>query len=187
MRLAPFAPLLPEPPPARGPVVARPEESAVDVVELKQVLSQRVSGVAIVTARAGDAIHGMTVSAFAEVSLAPPLVLVCADKGSNTHPLIARGGVFALNVLAHDQVALANLFASKRDEERRFVGLAYETGVTGAPLLTGTLAMLDCRLRAAHEAGDHVIYVGEVVDLRRSDREPLVYWAGAYRTLSGTD
>ena len=80
---------------------------AVDVVELKQVLARRVSGVAIVTARAGDAIHGMTVSAFAEVSLAPPLVLVCADKTSNTHPVIARGGVFALNVLARDQAALS--------------------------------------------------------------------------------
>ena len=79
---------------------------AVDVVELKQVLSRRVSGVAIVTARAGDVVHGMTVSAFAEVSLAPPLVLVCADKTSNTHPVIARGGVFAVNLLARDQAAL---------------------------------------------------------------------------------
>ncbi len=160
---------------------------AVDVDELKQVLSRRASGVAIVTARAGDAIHGMTVSAFAEVSLAPPLVLVCADKASNTHPVIARGGVFALNVLAADQAELSNLFASKRDEERRFVGLDYETGATGAPLLRGVLATLDCRVRAAHEAGDHVIYVGEVVDCRRSDREPLVYWAGGYRSLAGQD
>jgi flavin reductase (DIM6/NTAB) family NADH-FMN oxidoreductase RutF len=76
---------------------------AVDVVELKKVLAKRVSGVAVVTTRADDVIHGMTVSAFAEVSLAPPLVLVCAEKTSNTHPVIARGGVFALNVLARDQ------------------------------------------------------------------------------------
>jgi flavin reductase (DIM6/NTAB) family NADH-FMN oxidoreductase RutF len=160
---------------------------AVDVAELKQVMAKRASGVAIVTARAGDVIHGMTVSAFAEVSLAPPLVLVCADKTSNTHPLIARGGVFALNVLAAEQAALADLFASKRDEERRFVGLAYETGATGAPLLAGTLATLDCRVRAAHEAGDHVIYVGEVVDLRRSERDPLVYWNGCYQSLARRD
>jgi flavin reductase (DIM6/NTAB) family NADH-FMN oxidoreductase RutF len=65
------------------------------------------------------------------------------------------------------------------------VGLDYETGATGAPLLKGTVANLDCRVRAAHDAGDHVIYVGEVVDLRRSDREPLVYWVGAYRGLAG--
>jgi len=157
---------------------------AVDVVELKQVLAQRASGVAIVTARAGDSIHGMTVSAFAEVSLVPPLVLVCADKTSHTHPVIERGGVFALNVLAAEQRELSDRFASKRDEERRFVGLGYDTGVTGAPLLRGTLATLDCRVRAAHDAGDHVIYVGEVVDLRRSQREPLVYWGGDYCSLA---
>ena len=157
---------------------------AVDVVELKKVLARRVSGVAVVTTRAGDVIHGMTVSAFAEVSLAPPLVLVCAEKTSNTHPVIARGGVFALNVLARDQAALSDRFASKKDEERRFVGLDFETGVTGSPLLRGTVATLDCRVRAAHDAGDHVIYVGEVVDLRRSERDPLVYWDGAYTELS---
>ena len=67
------------------------------------------------------------------------------------------------------------------------MGLAYETGVTGAPLLAGTLATLDCRVRAAHDAGDHVIYVGEVVDLRRSEREPLVYWTGGYRSLARRD
>ncbi|HEY8155385.1 MAG TPA: flavin reductase family protein [Myxococcota bacterium] len=157
---------------------------AVDVVELKQVLAKRASGVAVVTARAGDVIHGMTVSAFAEVSLTPPLVLVCAEKSSHTHPVIARGGVFALNVLARDQAALSDRFASKKDEERRFVGLDYESGVTGAPLLAGTVATLDCRVRAAHDAGDHVIYVGEVVDLRRSERAPLVYYGGAYRELA---
>jgi flavin reductase (DIM6/NTAB) family NADH-FMN oxidoreductase RutF len=158
---------------------------AVDVLELKHALARRVSGVAIVTARDGDRIHGMTVSAFTEVSLEPPLVLVCAEKSSHTHPVIARGGVFALNLLARDQSALSDRFASKKDEERRFVGLEYETGVTGAPLLKGTVANLDCRVRAAHDAGDHVIYVGEVVGLRRSEREPLVYWVGAYRGLAG--
>jgi flavin reductase (DIM6/NTAB) family NADH-FMN oxidoreductase RutF len=156
---------------------------AVDRTELKQVLARRASGVAIVTARAGDVVHGMTVSAFSEVSLEPPLVLVCADKTSNTHALIAAGGVFAINVLASDQEALSNLFASKRDEARRFVGLEVDRGETGAPLLRGTVATLECRVHAAHDAGDHVIYVGEVVATRRSEREPLVYWSGGYRRL----
>jgi flavin reductase (DIM6/NTAB) family NADH-FMN oxidoreductase RutF len=157
---------------------------AVGVVELKRVLSRRASGVAIVTACAGTRIHGMTVSAFTEVSLDPPLVLVCADKSSNTHPLIAEGGVFAVNVLARDQEALSNRFASKVDEERRFEGLEFERGATGAPLIAGAVAALDCRVVAAHDAGDHVIYVGRVEDLRCSDREPLVYYGGAYQSLA---
>ena len=157
---------------------------AVSPDDLKKVLSCRASGVSIVTSRDGDKIHGMTVSAFTEVSLDPPLVLVCADKGSNTHPVIEAGRVFAVNVLAADQQDLSNKFASKKDEHRRFEGLDYDTGDTGAPLIAGTVANFDCRVVAAHDAGDHVIYVGHVEGARRSDKEPLVYYGSAYRQLS---
>jgi flavin reductase (DIM6/NTAB) family NADH-FMN oxidoreductase RutF len=148
---------------------------------LKQLLGRRAATVAIVTARSGERVHGMTVTAFTEVSLEPPLVLVCADKSSNTHPVIAAGGVFALNLLAAGQAELSNRFASKQDEERRFEGLAWETAATGAPLLADTLGALDCRVVAAHDAGDHVIYVGRVEALRLSpEREPLLYHRGGY-------
>ncbi len=149
----------------------------------KEALAHWASGVAIVTSRSGDRIHGMTVSAFSAVSLDPPLVLVCADKTSHTNTVMAEGGVFAVNVLARGQDALSNRFASKRDEFRRFEGLAYETGRTGSPLLPGALAVLDCRVEAAHDAGDHVIYVGRVEELRTAEREPLVHYRGVYRTL----
>jgi len=157
---------------------------AVNPEELKRGLACRASGVAIVTTRSGDRIHGMTVSAFTEVSLAPPLVLVCADKKSNTHPLIEESGVFAVNVLARDQETLSNRFASKKDEERRFEGVSHERGATGAPLLAGTLAAFDCRVAAIHDAGDHVIYVGEVQAVTQSERAPLVYYGSAYRSLA---
>jgi flavin reductase (DIM6/NTAB) family NADH-FMN oxidoreductase RutF len=151
--------------------------------EFKQCLARWATGVTIVTARAGDRIHGMTVSAFTEVSLDPPLVLVCADKTSNTHPVIAEGGVFAVNVLTREQEPLSNRFASKKDEDRRFEGLEFETAATGAPILAGALVALDCRVVNAHDAGDHVIYVGRVEALRRSEGEPLLYYGGAYRSL----
>jgi flavin reductase (DIM6/NTAB) family NADH-FMN oxidoreductase RutF len=139
------------------------------------------TGVTIVTARAGDRVHGMTVSAFSEVSLDPPLVLVCADKSSNTNPLIAEGRVFAVNILARGQEELSNRFASKRDEWRRFDGIAWDTARTGAPLLPGTVAALDCSVVAAHEAGDHVIYVGRVEEVRVApEREPLLHHAAKY-------
>jgi flavin reductase (DIM6/NTAB) family NADH-FMN oxidoreductase RutF len=148
---------------------------------LKELLGRRAATVAIVTARAGERVHGMTVTAYAEVSLVPPLVLVCADKASNTHPLIAAGGVFALNLLADGQAELSNRFAAKKDEDRRFEGIAWETAATGAPLLPDTLGALDCRVVAAHEAGDHVIYVGRVEAVRSSPgRQPLLYQRGTY-------
>ena len=152
--------------------------------EFKHALSRWASGVTVVTARSGDRIHGMTVRAFTEVSLDPPLVLVCADKKSNTLPLIAAGGVFAVNVLARDQQELSNRFASKEDEWRRFDGLEVDTGATGAPLLRGVVVNLDCRVVAAHDSGDHVIYVGRVEEARGSDREPLLYFRSAYGSFA---
>ncbi len=149
--------------------------------DLRKVFSCWATGVTVVTARASDRIHGMTVSAFAEVCLDPPLVLICADKASLTHPVIAEGRVFAVNILARDQEDLSRRFASKEEEHRRFEGLAYQTGKTGAPLLQDTVAALDCRVVAAHDAGDHVIYIGAVERLRLSgDREPLLYHGGCY-------
>ncbi|MEE9606797.1 MAG: flavin reductase family protein [Myxococcota bacterium] len=153
--------------------------------EFRVAMSQWASGVAVVTSRAGGRVHGMTVSAFNAVSLEPPLVLVCADKASDTQSVIAEAGVFAVNVLARGQAALSQRFASKQYEERRFEGLEVETAETGAPLIPGALAALDCRVVAAHDAGDHVIYVGRVEFLRAGEGEPLLYFGGAYRVLGG--
>ena len=152
----------------------------ISAEDFKRALSRRASGVAVVTARNGDRVHGMTVSAFTEVSLEPPLVLVCADKKSNTLPVIRAGGVFALNVLARDQQELSNRFAVKKDEDKRFDGLETDTGRTGAPLLRGVAVNIDCRVVAEHDAGDHVIYIGRVEEVRSFDREPLLHFRGGY-------
>lgn len=157
----------------------------VDAEAFRAALGRWASGVAIVTSRAGDHVHGMTVSAFSSVSLVPPLVLVCADKSSNTLGVIDAGGCFAVNVLAAGQEALSNRFASKKDEHRRFEGLETRRGETGAPLLPGALVGLDCRVVAAHDAGDHVIYVGEVVVAEVGEGEPLLHYAGRYREMGG--
>ena len=152
--------------------------------DLKNAFARWATGVTIVTARSGDRIHGMTVSAFTEVSLDPPLVLVCIDKTSSTQVVIAEGKVFAVNILERGQADLSSRFASKEVEDRRFDGLDYQTGVTGAPLLAGTVANLDCRLTMTHDAGDHFIFVGEVVDLRLFDGEPLMFHDRGYRGLA---
>jgi flavin reductase (DIM6/NTAB) family NADH-FMN oxidoreductase RutF len=152
----------------------------ISAEDFKRALSRRASGVAVVTARSGERIHGMTVSAFTEVSLAPPLVLVCADRVSHTLPVIRGGGVFAINVLARDQQALSSRFAAKQDEDKRFEGLELDVGRTGAPLLRGVAVNIDCRVFAEHDAGDHVLFIGQVEEVRSFDREPLLYFRGAY-------
>jgi flavin reductase (DIM6/NTAB) family NADH-FMN oxidoreductase RutF len=152
--------------------------------DFKAAMGLRASGVSIVTARAGDEVHGMTMTDFAGVSLSPPLALVCADKSANTLRVIRRGGNFAINLLAAEQSALSNKFASKKEEWTRFDGLACGRAVTGAPLIPGAIASLDCRVVAEHDAGDHVLVVGEIEAFVRGDGDPLLYWRGGYRGLS---
>ncbi len=152
--------------------------------DFKSAMSRWATGVTIVTARAGDEIHGMTVSDFAGLSLDPPLVLVCADKDANTLGVVEKGRCFCVNVLAADQAALSNRFASKKHEWERFDGLDCDEGPTGAPLIPGALVSLDCSLEANHDGGDHVILVGRVEQIVQRPGEPLVYFEGAYRSLS---
>ena len=78
----------------------------------RQVMGQFATGVTIVTTRAGEMIHGMTVNAFTSLSLDPPLVLICIDQTARTKPVLDAGGVFAINVLAEDQIEISRLFAA---------------------------------------------------------------------------
>ncbi len=157
---------------------------AISADEFKAVMARRAGGVAIVTARAGETVHGMTVTDYSGVSVDPPLALVCADKSSNTLGVIRDGGCFALNLLAADQVDLSNKFASKKQEWERFDGLDCDRAATGAPLIPGTVGYLDCSLEAEHDAGDHVIFVGRIEAAASRDVDPLVYVGGSYCTPS---
>jgi len=156
---------------------------AIGAEEFKRCLATWPSGVTILTSCAGDRVHGMTVSDFSGASLSPPLVCACCNKDSNTTKLIAEGKCFAVNILAADQQALSSHFASSKTEARRFEGVEYTRGETGAPLLAGVAISLDCRLVATYDAGDHVIYLGEVEEASVYEREPLVYCGGRYRAL----
>ena len=159
---------------------------AISAEQFKAALATRAGSVAIVTARAGERVHGMTVTDWVGVSVDPPLALVCADKKSNTLELIEKGRCFAINVLAAGQEGLSNRFASKKDEWTRFEGLEVERGVTGAPLICKAITSLDCSVVAAHEAGDHWIFVGRIEQAVLREGQPLVYWGGAYRRMAAS-
>ena len=157
----------------------------VDTDTFKRSLGSWPSGVTIVTSQHGAERLGMTVSAFTSVSLNPPLILVCADKASNTNKLIHASRAFTVNVLGREQSTLSNLFADKKREAIRFDGLDCKTGATGCPRLPGALASLDCTVRDVVDAGDHIVYVGTVEDaVIDAEQEPLVYWRGGYQKLT---
>ena len=153
---------------------------AISADEFRAAFGSWASGVTIITARAGNEIHGMTVSDFSGVSLDPPLALVCASKTSVTTGVIERGKCFGANVLRAEQSDLSNKFASKKDEFKRFEGVATYTSETGAPLLERALVNLDCRLIAMHDAGDHMLCVGEIEFARVNEGDPLLFFRGSY-------
>lgn len=154
----------------------------MDAARFRQLLGSFATGVTVVTAQDADGRPaGMTASAIASVSLAPPLLLVCVWQASDFHAVLAAADRFALNVLAEHQEDLSRRFAS--ETANRFAGVAWEPHATGAPLLDGVAAHIVCARRDQHAAGDHTIFIGEVLDGSVHPPDPLLHVRGAYRAL----
>ncbi len=145
------------------------------------------SGIVIVTAPAADGPHGVTVNAFASLSLDPPLVLICIERNRYSHAVLEGSPVFAVNILAAGQEDLSRFFSSTTRPEGAgaFQGIDARPGRFGAPLIDGCLAYLECRNTARWPGGDHTIFIGEVDSAEVvPGRRPLLYYNRAYRTLT---
>jgi flavin reductase (DIM6/NTAB) family NADH-FMN oxidoreductase RutF len=154
----------------------------------RDVLRHFPSGVTVVTIKspASEVVHGLTVSSFASVSPEPPLILVSIDHRATAYQMLeTAGAVFAVNILAHDQMEMSNRFAWLKDEDRFGQG-EWTTAATGAPILGDALAWLDCTVYSRFSAGSHTIYIGEVQasSVPRPDVRPLLYWNRGYRQLA---
>ena len=156
---------------------------------LREVLGRFATGITVVTS-AGEEPHGMTANSFSSVSLDPPLVLVCVDRGAVMHDTIVANQGFAVSMLGADQEHVARHFASKGREPgpAQFDAVDWAPGPrTGAPLMVGALAWLECRLSQMYEGGDHSIFLGEVLGLGRgTGREALLFFGGAYHQVLST-
>ena len=156
---------------------------SIDTRAFRSALGQFATGVTVVTTLRGDGRpQGLTVNAFCAVSLDPPLVLVCIDKRSETHPGFTASGVFGVSVLSEGQQGVSERFASGGGS--KLSGIAFLTGENGVPLVPQALAHIECRTHAVHEGGDHRIYVGEVLSLATQAGRPLLYHASRYRRLA---
>jgi flavin reductase (DIM6/NTAB) family NADH-FMN oxidoreductase RutF len=150
--------------------------------DFRRAMGRFATGVTIITTRLGDDLHGMTANAVTSLSLDPLLVLVCVDKTADTHDILAKAGVFAVNILNKDQSEISDRFAKKEfDGAHGLEDLPHTFAVTGAPILEGSIAYLDCRTVTEHHGGDHTIFIGEVVEAKElDDGEPLVFYRGKY-------
>ncbi len=141
------------------------------------------AGVTVVTSRFEDGqILGITVTAFSSLSLDPPLVLVCIDRRARMHDRLTVGNNFAVNMLAEDQELVSRRFASSDPDQFREIG--YAEGATGAPLIAGALAVVECRTVERLAGGDHTIIVGEVEHTHVREGKPLMYFRGGYAQMS---
>lgn len=149
----------------------------------RDTLGKFPTGVAVVTASGPDGPAGLTTNAFSSLSLDPPLVLVCFDRGSRTLDVVRETKRFAVNVLRTGQEDLARLFAGKVPHPEKFAAVTH-TAAHGVPVLDGALAWLVCDLQALHPGGDHEIGVGAVTALGDDPGgEPLVFHHGRFRAL----
>ncbi len=149
--------------------------------EYRQALRKFASGITVVTVKERDGYHGMTASSFAAVSLEPPQILVCLEKTTRTRGLVLDARSFAVNLLADHQQELARMFSQQGDKP--FNELKYKMGQTGAPLLDGSIAWIECEIAQVLDAGDHDVVIGEVISCERREGHPLVYFDRAYRSL----
>ena len=150
--------------------------------QLRRAMARVPTAVAIVSAPGPDGPAGATANAVTSLSLDPPLMLACLDRGSRTLALLERSRRFGISFLVAGEEELARAFATKapHDEKWRDVGWSERAGV---PILDRAGAWMACELSELHDGGDHVIAVGAIAELGESDREPLIFHGGAYRPL----
>ncbi len=160
-------------------------------LEYRRTVSWFLTGVAVMTSLSAEGLpHGMTANAVTSVSLDPLLVLVCVDREAGMAKVVQEGRVFGLSFLAADQQPLSDHFAT---EERgfgleEFADVATHAGPTGAPLLDGASAWLDCELHDVLPGGDHLLVLGRVIHTAIADGadDALVYTPDGYDTWTRT-
>jgi 3-hydroxy-9,10-secoandrosta-1,3,5(10)-triene-9,17-dione monooxygenase reductase component len=163
---------------AAGDDLVATAAATFDGGRFREVLGHFATGVTVVTALEDGEPVGFTCQAFTSLSLAPPLVALAPGKSSTSWPRIAAAGSFCVNILAEDQEALARDFAVSGGD--KFAGVGWRPGAIGAPILEGALAWVECRFVQAHDAGDHELVVGRVLDMGVRPGRPLIYYRGGF-------
>ena len=155
--------------------------------QLAQALAALTTGIYVLTVRSGARQHGMSSSWVTQVSGEPVLIMAAVDRQHATHSMIHDSQAFAINVVGHQSRQLEDYFYSAQSRHPdNLTPFALDTGTTGTPLLQAALASLDCRLVSNHVAGDHTLFVGQVVEARvRTDQTCLTSHDLPYLYLGG--
>ncbi|MBS1167268.1 MAG: ntaB 2 [Proteobacteria bacterium] len=154
----------------------------IDASALKRAMRSLAGGVSVITAGTGDRRSGATVTSAHSFSMEPPTMVVSLNLSSSTWPVVRDFGHFAVNILALDQQAIADRFAGRGGLKgpERYAGASWTTLETGAPLLVGSLAAIDCEVEEVIERHSHALVFGRVRAVLGSDGACLLYANGGY-------
>lgn len=154
----------------------------METTPLRSALGRFATGVTIVSCLDGDGKRvGLTANSFQALSLEPPLVLWSLRVTSPSADAFRQARHFAINVLAEAHVDLSRRFAARQDD--KFAEGAWAPGATGSPVLAGCAAVFECEALSHQVAGDHVLFIGRVVEMSEAPVPPLLFQAGHYRML----
>jgi len=158
------------------------EGTRPDAAQFRTVLGHFASGVVVVTGSDSDGPSGFTCQSFFAASLDPQLVVISPSRASTSWPRVEATGAFCANILTEEQEALSRTFAVSGGD--KFQGVGWRPGPTGSPIIDDVLAWVDCRIDGSHEAGDHLLVVGRVVDMGYGRGHPLLFYRGGFGGFS---
>jgi flavin reductase (DIM6/NTAB) family NADH-FMN oxidoreductase RutF len=152
--------------------------SGLDQARFREVLGHFATGITIVTALEEGEPVGFTCQSFAALSLDPPMVLLAPARSSTSWPRIAKAGAFCVNILEEHQEALCRAFAVTGGD--KFDGVAWTPGVTGSPVIEGSLALVECQLGEIFDGGDHELVIGHVEAMDIREGRPLLFYRSGF-------
>jgi len=152
-------------------------QTAESISEMyRDAWSRFATGVTVITTVEPDGkTHGMTASSVTSVSLDPPLVLVVIGEERQSHGLIESTGRFGISILDAGQTDIATHFATP-PEKRSDLDPKHLSKISGTPVIASAIAVMDCKVTAAHKAGDHTVYIGQVEAIDVGAGDPLVWF-----------
>ncbi len=155
----------------------------IDLERFKEAMSRFATGITVVAGMEDGHPVGFTCQAFVSLSIDPPFVAVAPARTSTSWPRIARAGTFCVNVLADHQEELCRGFAVSGGD--KFDGVDWHPApASGSPVLDGSLAWVDCEVELVHDAGDHELIIGKVLDLGTADGWPLLFFRSEFATVA---
>lgn len=171
--------------------VVAPSAAATELppasLAFRAAMRKLAGAVSVLTVGQGEERTGLTATSVSSLSVEPPTLLICVNRGASSFAPLLKERAFAINVLRPHHEDVADRFAGKGGLKgpARYQGADWTRLATGAPVLADALAAFDCELEDAIERHSHVIVIGRVLASRITESaEPLLYWAGTYRGLS---